>query len=69
MSAIIRVNGKDETLAAATVAELLRGARHRAARAASPSRSTARWCRRGAWAETALAAGDQVEIVRPFGGG
>jgi len=67
MSAIIRVNGRDEELAA-TVAELLRrrgidGSRGVAVAVngvVAPSRS---------WVSHALAAGDEVEIVRPFGGG
>lgn len=67
MSAVIRVNGRDEELAA-TVAELLRrrgidGSRGVAVAVngvVAPSRS---------WVSHALAAGDEVEIVRPFGGG
>jgi sulfur carrier protein len=68
MSASIRVNGRDEALTAATVAELLRRrgieGSHGVAVAVNgvvaPSRS---------WASLPLAAGDEVEIVRPFGGG
>ncbi|HEX6843074.1 MAG TPA: sulfur carrier protein ThiS [Stellaceae bacterium] len=67
MSAVIRVNGRDEELAA-TVAELLRrrgidGSRGVAVAVngvVAPLRS---------WVSHALAAGDEVEIVRPFGGG
>jgi sulfur carrier protein len=69
MSATIRVNGRDEEFAATvTVAELLRrrgidGTRGVAVAVngvVAPSRS---------WVSHALAAGDEVEIVRPFGGG
>jgi sulfur carrier protein len=68
MSATIRVNGRDEEFTAATVAELLRrrgveGSRGVAVAVngvVAPSRS---------WSSHALAAGDEVEIVRPFGGG
>jgi sulfur carrier protein len=68
MSGTIRINGKDERLAAANVAELLRahgiekprGVAVAVNGAVVPSR---------AWAEKALSSGDRVEIVRPFGGG
>ena len=68
MSATIRVNGRDEELTAATVAELLRrrgidGSRGVAVAVngvVAPARN---------WVSHALAAGDDVEIVRPFGGG
>jgi sulfur carrier protein len=68
MSASIRINGREEQLTAATVAELLRArgidGRRGVAVAVNgvvaPSRS---------WASLALAPGDAVEIVRPFGGG
>jgi sulfur carrier protein len=68
MSGVICVNGRDETLGAATVAELL------AARGITQSRGVAVAVNgtvvpAGAWLERALAAGDRVEIVRPFGGG
>jgi sulfur carrier protein len=68
MSARIRINGRDERLDVATVAELL------AARGIAGSRGVAVAVNgvvvpAGAWHERALAAGDEVEIVRPFGGG
>lgn len=68
MSASIRVNGKEETLSAATVAELLQ------ARGVDSSRGVAVAVNgavvpAGAWRSRSLAAGDEVEIVRPFGGG
>jgi sulfur carrier protein len=68
MSARIRVNGRDEPLQTATVAELL------AARGIVGKRGVAVAVNgvvvpAGAWRERALAAGDEVEIVKPFGGG
>jgi sulfur carrier protein len=68
MSAKIRVNGREEALTATNVAELLRargidGSRGLAVAVngvVAPSRT---------WPSLALAAGDAVEIVRPFGGG
>jgi sulfur carrier protein len=68
MTATIRINGKDERLAAANVAELLhargidkpRGVAVAVNGAVVPSRE---------WAGKILAAGDRIEIVRPFGGG
>ena len=65
----IRINGADEEIAASTVSELL------AARGVDPA---ARFVavavngsvvRRSEWPSTVLAAGDNVEIVRPFSGG
>jgi sulfur carrier protein len=69
MSGGIRVNGKDEALPGpATVAELLK------ARGIERPRGVAVAVNgvvvpAGAWAASALAVGDEVEIVRPFGGG
>ncbi|MGH6984963.1 MAG: sulfur carrier protein ThiS [Stellaceae bacterium] len=68
MTATIRVNGRNEKLAAATVAELLhargiekpRGVAVAVNGAVVPARR---------WTEVALAPGDAVEIVKPFGGG
>jgi sulfur carrier protein len=68
MNAQIRVNGREEPLIAGTVAELLRARGIEGARGVAvavngvvvPARS---------WQALALAGGDQVEIVRPFGGG
>jgi len=68
MSAVIRVNGKEEALAAATVAELL------AARGILRGKGVA-VAVNGAvvpastWDKARLAIGDEVEIVKPFGGG
>lgn len=68
MSATIRINGRDEAFTPATVGELLR------ARGIEGSRGVAVAVNgvvvpAGAWHGRALAAGDEVEIVRPFGGG
>jgi sulfur carrier protein len=68
MSARIRVNGRDEPLDCATVSELL------ASRGIVGSRGVAVAVNgivvpAGAWRARALAAGDEVEIVKPFGGG
>jgi sulfur carrier protein len=68
MSLEIRVNGRDEPLSVATVADLL------SARGIAGSRGVAVAVNgvvvpAGSWRERRLAAGDQVEIVRPFGGG
>jgi sulfur carrier protein len=64
----IRVNGKDEPLAAPNVAELL------AARGIMRPKGVAVALNgavvpAGAWRDTTLAGGDIIEIVRPFGGG
>lgn len=66
---VIRVNGKHETLACGTVAELL------AARGVEPQgRGVAvavngQVVPRGVWSDTMLAPGDAVEIVRAMKGG
>ena len=68
MSAVIRVNGKDEQVSAVTVAELL------AARGITKPKGVAVALNgavvpRAQWATTALRAGDVVEIVRAMQGG
>lgn len=68
MTGNIRVNGREERLAAATVAELLR------VRGIVANRGVAVAVNgvvvpASAWSKAALATGDEVEIVRPFGGG
>lgn len=68
MSALVRVNGKEEPLQAVTVAELL------AARGVTRPKGVAVAVNgavvpAGSWATARLAAGDQIEIVKPFGGG
>ena len=68
MSARIRVNGKEEESDAITVAELL------ASRGISGAKGVAVAVNgavvpAGSWEQSRLASGDQVEIVKPFGGG
>ena len=68
MSASIRINGREEQLTAATLAELLRARGIDGSRGVAiavngvvaPSRL---------WVSLPLAPGDEIEIVRPFGGG
>lgn len=69
MSAEILVNGAARPLTAATVAELLReDAIDPAARGIAVALN-GRVAPRQSWAQTTLAAGDEVEIVKPFKGG
>jgi len=68
MSATIRVNGRDERLAAATVAELLRARGIERPRGVAVAVNGAVVPARR-WSEVALAPGDAIEIVKPFGGG
>jgi len=68
MTIEVCINGRDERLASATVADLL------AARGIASARGIAvavngEVVPSGAWRERRLAAGDKIEIVRPFGGG
>jgi sulfur carrier protein len=65
----LRINGVEEEVAAATVAELLTN------RGVGPQQRfvavavNGAVVRRAAWRETALSPGDTVEIVRPLQGG
>lgn len=68
MSAQIRVNGRDEPLTAATVAELLKARGIEGARGLAVAVNGV-VVPAGNWRARSLAAGDCVEIVRPFGGG
>ena len=68
MSATIRVNGRDERLAAATVADLRRARGIDRPRGVAVAVNGAGGPARR-WTEIALAPGDAVEIVKPFGGG
>lgn len=68
MTATIRVNGCDESLAAATVAELLRSRGIDQPRGIAVAVNGAVVPARR-WSEVTLAPGDAVEIVKPFGGG
>ena len=65
----LRINGKDAELAAATIAELLaeQGIDPKARFLAVALNGAV--IRRAEWQAAALAAGDNVEIVRPFQGG
>jgi sulfur carrier protein len=68
MSREIRINGRAEPLTAATVAELI-GARGLAGRSGLAVAVNGVVVPAGAWQQRPLAPGDEVEIVRPFGGG
>ncbi|MGH6975448.1 MAG: sulfur carrier protein ThiS [Stellaceae bacterium] len=68
MTATIRVNGRDENLAAATVADLLRARGIDRPRGIAVAVNGAVVPARR-WTEVALAPGDAIEIVKPFGGG
>jgi sulfur carrier protein len=65
----LRINGKDAELAATTIAELLaeQGIDPKARFLAVAVNGAV--VRRAEWQAAALAAGDNVEIVRPFQGG
>ena len=65
----LRINGKDSELAATTIAELLaeQGIDPKARFLAVAVNGAV--VRRAEWQAAALAAGDNVEIVRPFQGG
>jgi len=68
MKASIRVNGKAEALLAGTVAEFLRARGIKAARGLAIAVNGA-VVPAGAWRDKRLAVGDEIEIVKPFGGG
>lgn len=68
MNATIRINGQDENLTAANVAELLRARGIDSPRGLAVALNGAVVPARQ-WGAVALVAGDTVEIVRPFGGG
>jgi sulfur carrier protein len=65
----LRINGKEAELAATTIAELLaeQGIDPKARFLAVAVNGAV--VRRAEWQAAALAAGDNVEIVRPFQGG
>ena len=67
MSGSIRVNGCEENLQAANIAELLQR-RGIAARGVAVAINGA-VVSKPLWSETVLHPGDEIEIVRPFGGG
>ena len=68
MSALIRVNGKEEQVEVATLAELLaqRGIKRAKGVAVAVNGAVVP---QSAWDRARLGAGDRVEIVKPFGGG
>lgn len=68
MSPTITVNGGTEFLQASTVAELLRqhGVTHVRGVAVAINRAVVPSSR---WSITPVSPGDEIEIVRPFGGG
>ena len=68
MSATIRINGREESLSAGTVAELLqaRGIEGRRGVAVAVNGAVVR---RAEWNAARLSPGDDVEIVRPNQGG
>lgn len=68
MTLIVRVNGKEEQLQAATVADLLSARGIVRAKGVAVALNGA-VVPAGLWATSRLASGDQVEIVKPFGGG
>jgi len=65
----IHVNGREELLAAATVADLLAARGIGTGTAAVAVALNGAVIRRGQWADTPLRPGDELEIVRPFQGG
>ena len=69
MSLAIRLNGQPETVAAATVTELLTGLGIDPARRGLAVAVNGAVVSRRDWAERRLAAADDVEIVRPLQGG
>ncbi len=68
MSARIHVNGKEEQVEVATVAELLaqRGIKRAKGVAVAVNGAVVP---QSAWDRASIGAGDRVEIVKPFGGG
>ena len=68
MTDTIRINGKDETLAAATVAELLHTRGIDKPRGVAVALNGAVVPASG-WSAARLTPGDTLEIVKPFGGG
>ncbi|HKT19000.1 MAG TPA: sulfur carrier protein ThiS [Stellaceae bacterium] len=68
MSARIHINGKEEQVEVATIAELLaqRGIKRAKGVAVAVNGAVVP---QSAWEKARLDAGDRVEIVKPFGGG
>lgn len=68
MTVRVRVNGEEEVLAASNIAELLRQRGIEGGRGVAVAVNGV-VVPVGAWRERTLAVGDDIEIVRPFGGG
>jgi len=68
MSARILVNGKEEQVEAATLAELLAARGIKRAKGVAVAVNGA-VVPQSAWEKAPIGAGDRVEIVKPFGGG
>jgi sulfur carrier protein len=69
MTVAIRLNGKPQAVAAGSVAELLTGLGIDPARRGLAVALNGAVLPRDRWAETGLAGGDTLEIVRPMAGG
>ena len=68
MNASIRINGEEQALSVATIAELLRSRGIEGTRGVAVAVNGV-VVPAGAWRDRALTPGDEIEIVRPFGGG
>jgi len=68
MSARIHINGKEEQVEVATVAELLAQRGIKRAKGVAVALNGA-VVPQSAWDRAPIGAGDRVEIVKPFGGG
>ena len=68
MSEIIRINGRDEPFAGGSLAAFIE-ARGMAGKRGLAVAVNGTVVPARLWHETRLSAGDEVEIVRPFGGG
>lgn len=69
MTTMIRINGEDQPMTVATVADLLRQEEIDPAVRGVAVAVNGVVAPKGAWETTALAAGDEIEIVKPFKGG
>lgn len=69
MTDSIRINGEQKPHDAATVAELLRSLGIEATRAGVAVAVNGRVVPRSRWAAAAIAAGDEIDVVRPAQGG
>jgi sulfur carrier protein len=69
MTTMIRINGEDQPMTVATVADLLRQEEIDPAVRGVAVAVNGVVAPKGAWETTALSAGDEIEIVKPFKGG